>query len=163
MVACLAHFFTGAFYSMGAGRVPAHLLLLSRGVLQSVLGRSSGMYRWGTAQDLLGRAVVPAHHAEHPPIFSLSGAFDHFDPCLRRLERPLVCRSCDRENFIRYWHRHHRARDQCVLARRLHIWLSLITTFDRRISRSTCKLAEPLSRLRLRELLESSAHALGVA
>src|SRR5439155_25438302 len=80
-----------------------------------------------------------------------------------RLESALVCRSGDGQKFIRHRRRHDRARYQCVFAERLYIRVSLITTFDRRISRSTCKIANLLSRLRLCELSESPPHALGVA
>ena len=86
-------FLAGAFDSLGAGWISAHLLLLSRRILQSVLGRSAGVHRGRTAQKLLGRAFVPADHAECASIFSLSGALLHFDSGVRRLESALVCRS----------------------------------------------------------------------
>ena len=38
LVACLAFVFAGSLSALGAGRVPAHLLLLQGCVLQSVLG-----------------------------------------------------------------------------------------------------------------------------
>ncbi len=43
------------------------------------------------------------------------------------------------------------------------IWMPFVAASDRRISRSNCKVASLLSRLRLCELSESPAHALGVA
>src|ERR1700756_3730765 len=46
MVAVLAFVFAGSLSALGAGRIPAHLLLLSRCVLQSVLGRSARLCRW---------------------------------------------------------------------------------------------------------------------
>ena len=55
-----------------------------------------------------------------------------------------------------------RARHQRLFAGRLHNRVSLPATFDRRISRSTRKIASLLSRLRLRELSESPPHALGL-
>src|SRR6266446_6385385 len=44
LVAAVASIFAGAFYSLGTGWLPAHLLLLSWRLLQSVLGRSAGMH-----------------------------------------------------------------------------------------------------------------------
>src|ERR1700756_6020249 len=46
LVACLAFVFAGSPGALGAGRIPAHLLLLSGRVLQSVLGRSASVRRW---------------------------------------------------------------------------------------------------------------------
>src|SRR6266581_3257570 len=106
----MASIFAGAFYSLGTGWLPAHLLLLSRRLLQSVLGRSS-----------------------------------------------------DGKNFIRHRPRHDRAGHQRVPAQRLYVWMPFLASSDRRISRSNCKIASLLSRLRLCELSESSAHALGMA
>ena len=50
-----------------------------------------------------------------------------------------------------------------VLAQRLYIWMPFLAASDRRISRSNFQIASLLSRIRLRELSESQAHALGVA
>ena len=44
LVAALASIFAGTLYSLGTGGIPAHLLLLSWRLLQSVLGRSAGMH-----------------------------------------------------------------------------------------------------------------------
>ena len=110
--------------SLGAGRISAHLLLLSRRLLQSVLGRSAGLHRRRAAQDLPRRAFVPAHHAERAPLFSLSRAAFHCRSRVRCLESDVVHRSGDRKNFVRHRRRHDRAGDQCRAARRLHFWLS---------------------------------------
>ena len=67
-----------------------------------------------------------------------------------------------RQKFIRNRRRHDRARDQCISVERLHIRLPLPSTSDRRISRSTCKVANMLSRLRLRELFKPAPYALGM-
>src|SRR5262249_47988682 len=96
-------------------------------------------------------------------LFSLSGALVHLDPGIRRLESALVCRSSDGKNFIGHRRRHDCARHQRVPAQRLYVWMPFLATPDRRISRSTCKFADLLSRLGLRELFESPPHALGVA
>src|ERR1700730_18817081 len=44
LVARLAAFFSRAAGSLGSCRIPCHLLLLSRRILQSLLGRSAGVY-----------------------------------------------------------------------------------------------------------------------
>ena len=54
LVAAVASIFAGSFSSLGTGWFPAHLLLLSWRLLQSVLGRSAGMHGWRTTQKLLG-------------------------------------------------------------------------------------------------------------
>src|SRR5438034_4789987 len=79
------------------------------------------------------------------------------------MESALVCRPGVGQKFVRYWRRYNCARNQCVFAKRLHIRLPLSAAFDRRISRSTGKVANLLPRLRLRELPESAPHALGMA
>src|SRR4030095_15700904 len=80
LVAAVASILAGAFYPLGTRWLPAHLLLLSWRLLQSVLGRSAGMHCGRAAKELLGRAFVPAHHAKCASLFSLSGALVHFDP-----------------------------------------------------------------------------------
>ena len=57
LVAGLAAVFAGAADPLGAGVVPADLLLLPRRLLQSVLGRSAGLRRGRAAQDLSRRAI----------------------------------------------------------------------------------------------------------
>src|SRR6266481_6627705 len=79
LVAAVASIFAGAFYSLGTRWLPAHLLLLSWRLLQSVLGRSAGMHCRRATQKLLGRAFIPADHAERASVFPLSGALVHFD------------------------------------------------------------------------------------
>ena len=78
LVAGLAVVFAGAADSLGARRISADLLLLSRRVLQSVLGGSAGLHGGRAAEDLSGRTFVSAHHAERASLFSLSRAPVHF-------------------------------------------------------------------------------------
>ena len=59
---------------LGAGRLPLHLLLLPRRLLQGVLGRPAVVRRRRAAQDVSGRAIVSAHPAEHPPLLPLPRA-----------------------------------------------------------------------------------------
>src|SRR6266436_3704014 len=68
VVARLAHFFSRAISSLGSCRISPDLLLLSRRVLQSVLGRSARLHSRRAAQKLLGRTLVPAHHAKRAPL-----------------------------------------------------------------------------------------------
>src|SRR5207248_1573524 len=90
LVAGLVNFFAGASNSLGAGRIPVDLLLLSRRVLQSILGGPARVHGGRAAQNISRRAFVPAHHAKRAPLFSVSRAHFHFDSELRRLESALV-------------------------------------------------------------------------
>src|SRR5262249_37356947 len=77
---------------VGAWPVSRDLLLLSRRLLQSVLGRSSVLHRGGASQELPWRGFVSARSPECPSLFSLPrpGASLHFGA--RRLEGDVVCR-----------------------------------------------------------------------
>src|SRR5437763_16665091 len=88
----VAHFLSGAVSPVGARWIPAHLLLLPRRVLQSVLGRSARVYRRRTTHKLLGRALVPAHHAKCASLFSLSCLVVFNGGRDRPLESGVVCR-----------------------------------------------------------------------
>ena len=67
-----------------------HLLLLSGRVLQGVLGRSAGLRGRRAAEDLLGRGVVSADPAEHPPLFPVRRAAVPPRAAARRVEGALV-------------------------------------------------------------------------
>src|SRR6266540_1302188 len=82
VVAELAYLFSRAADSLGASGLSTDLLLLSRRVLQSILGRSTRVHGRRTAQELLGRAVVPARHAKCASLLSLSRIFLHLGSCL---------------------------------------------------------------------------------
>ena len=153
----MAHFLSCAFSSLGARRISRDVLLLSRCVLQSFLGRSASMHSGRAAQKLLGGAFLPAHHAKCASILSLSGAFFSNRAFHRRLESAVVPRR------IWNWRGHDCARNQRCFARRLHIWVSLATTSGRRISGSIFTLADMLSHVRVRQLFQSTPHAVGVA
>src|SRR5437867_1550641 len=157
MVVEPANLFARAARSLGACGISGDLLLLSRCILQSVLGRSAGVHCGRAAQELLGRTILPVDHAECASIFSLSrGVFSH-RTLHRRLEGAVV--------FKWIWNRrrHNCAGNQCCFARRLYVWLSLATAFGRRISRSIFQITNVLPRLRVRDLFQSPPHALGVA
>src|SRR5438128_9344476 len=72
MVACIFAIFPGASDPVGARRIPPHLLLLPRKLLQSTMGRSSSMRRRRASRRLSRRAIVSADHSECSSIFSLS-------------------------------------------------------------------------------------------
>ena len=60
-------------HPVGAGRLPRHLLLLSRSVLQSLLGRPSLLHRGRAAQDVSWGTLVSSHLAKYSSLFSLPG------------------------------------------------------------------------------------------
>src|SRR5215831_14836989 len=64
VVASILAVFGGHFYSLGAARVPRHLLLLSRRLLQGGLAGSALLHSRRAAQNLLGRALIPADPAK---------------------------------------------------------------------------------------------------
>src|SRR3954462_8553852 len=63
--------FAGPAHPSISRSLSIHLLLLSWRVLPGVLGRSAVLRRRRTEQELLGRELVSADPAEHPPLFSL--------------------------------------------------------------------------------------------
>ena len=62
LVSELSAVLSGAAHSLDTRPVPLHLLLLSRRVLQVVLGRSAGVRRGRAAQDLSRRTQLSADH-----------------------------------------------------------------------------------------------------
>jgi hypothetical protein len=110
----------------------------------------------GTAQELLGRAFVPADHAECASVFSLSRSLISSNSSVRRLESALVCK------WIWNRCRHDCACNQCRVARRLHHWVSFSATPGGRISRSIFKGASMLSRLWMCDVFQPAPHALGL-
>src|SRR5436190_1547165 len=79
LVAAFFNLFSCVVGPLGAGWIPIDLLLLSRRLLQGILGGSSRMHSRRAAKKLLGRALLPADHAECAPLFPLSGALFPFD------------------------------------------------------------------------------------
>ena len=63
VVARLATLLAGPSYIVGAGRLPGHMLLLPRRVLQSVLGRPARVRRRGAAQELRRQRALAAAFA----------------------------------------------------------------------------------------------------
>src|SRR3954471_4308965 len=152
MVARLAPLFPGTPDSLGARGPPPDMLLLSRRLLQSLLGRSAGVRRGRAAQNLSRRTLVPAHHAKCASLFSLSRPALHRRPFDRRVEIILVRRSCSRKDVLRHWNRHTRVANQCCPSRELHIRLSCPPPCGGRISRSAFPVDRLLPGLSLCEL-----------
>ena len=79
--------FGGDADPLGARRIPLHLLLLSRRLLQGLLGGPGLLRGRRASQDLLGRADLPADPAKRPSLFPVSGARFHRHPAARCLSR----------------------------------------------------------------------------
>src|SRR5690606_3279663 len=94
MVARLPALLAGGADPVGAGGIPADLLLLPRCLLQGVLGGSAGMRRRRTAQEVPRGALVPARRSERPPLLPLLRTDLHRHPQLRRVAGDVV--SCRR-------------------------------------------------------------------
>src|SRR5215204_3664677 len=107
-----------AFDFMGARRIPIYLLLLSRRVLQGVLGRPAGVRGRRTAERLLGRTKISFDSAKYSSLFSVSRAYfsDLFGA--RCVERLLVCGRLRRRIGLDYPDR------QRLFSRGLHVQLS---------------------------------------
>ena len=63
-----------------------------------------------TAQGLSRRTPLPTHHAEHPPLFHVSGRDFHFHPRIRCFQGDVVHGS-DRDEA--FWHRHRNVGFNC--------------------------------------------------
>src|SRR5262249_20141166 len=73
LVAGVALLLAGPADPVGAGRVSRHLLLLSRSLLQSLLGRSPRLRGRRAAPQLLGRAQPAPRAAKCASLLSVSG------------------------------------------------------------------------------------------
>src|SRR5690606_36212584 len=95
MVARLASLLARVPDPVGARRLPAHLLLLPRRLLQGVPCRSAELRGQRAAAVLPGRAALPAHPTERAPVLPVPRAPLPRLPALRRVEGALVRRSRD--------------------------------------------------------------------
>src|SRR5205807_3405134 len=138
---------------MGAGRLSSDVLLLSRGVLQGFLGRSTFLQRGRTAQDISRRTIVSFDPAKRPPVFSLSGPGVSRNSGAGRVGCVLVRRPV--------WHRgrHSRLVDEPRSVELLHSGMPLLSSSGRRFSRPVGGGAGSQASLRLRELPEPAPHA----
>ena len=62
------------FDPLGPGWISSYVLLLSRRVLQGILGRPSGVCRRRTAERLSWRTQISAHTSKRPSLFHVSCA-----------------------------------------------------------------------------------------
>ena len=161
LVAGAAAVLAGADHPAVSGAVPLHLLLLSRRVLQGVLGRSAELRRRRAAQELPRRAIVPADPAERPPLLHVRRGAVPLLPRARRVEGALVRGRGGRE-ALRHRRRHARARAQRRAAHLLHARLSLDAPRRRRLPRSAVAPPGAQEGVRLLELPQSLAHEVGV-
>ena len=145
-MAALANLLSRVVGSLGAGWISGDLLLLSRRLLQGILGGSAGMHGRRAEKKLLGRAFVPVDHAKRSSLLSLPRALLSAGSSVRCLESAVVCG--------RIWnrHRHHRVGNQSRPARRLYCWLSLAPASGRRFFRSILQITNMLSGVHMREL-----------
>src|SRR5574338_1165764 len=90
LVAGLASVLASASDPSLPGAVSLHLLLLSRRVLQGVLGRPTVLCGRRAAQVVPRGALVSAHHAEHPPLLPLCRGAVPVRARLRCLEGDVV-------------------------------------------------------------------------
>ena len=135
VVAGAAPLLAGHPDSLGAGRFPLHLLLLSRRLLQGVLGRSAHLLRRRAALVLSRRAPFSADPPERPSVL----------PVPRRdLPRRARCTTCGtrcgsptrRDTDVRHRYRHAHPRGEPDAAQRLHVRLPFAAPPGRRHSRS---------------------------
>ena len=80
MVAGVVVVLAGLFDFVGPGWISFYVLLLSRQLLQGVLGGSAGLRCGRTAEELLGRALIPAHYSEHSQVLSVPRSYLHIFP-----------------------------------------------------------------------------------
>ena len=160
----LARVLAGAADPAVSGAVPVHLLLLPRRLLQGVLGRSAIVRRRRAAE------TVPAARRSFPLIVQNIHRYFLYIALLFLVF--LVCTTSGRRSGspiprpgrrVRHRRRHAGARDQCRPARRLHARLSLVCATSSAAFSTGCR-GHPVRRRRLRllELLQPRAHAVGV-
>ncbi len=90
LVAALSALLGGGARPVGAGRLPADLLLLPGRLLQVLLGGSSRVRGRGAAKDVPRRAPVPARHPEHSSLLLLRRDRLHRGARDRRVEGDVV-------------------------------------------------------------------------
>src|SRR5439155_17681845 len=86
VVPALANLLSRVVGSLGAGWISGDLLLLSRRLLQGILGGSAGMHGRRAEKKLLGRAFVPVDHAKRSSLLSLPRALLSAGSSVRCLE-----------------------------------------------------------------------------
>src|SRR5262249_46141935 len=135
-LAWLAAVFSRAVHPADSRSLPADLLLLSRGVLQSVLGRSTVVHGRRAAIELPGREFISAPSAELPSLRAVSLARSPADSVRGRLEGAVVHGSSDGNRLVRCRRRHTRSRHQLRSLERLSARMSFVASRRRRLRRS---------------------------
>src|SRR5690348_6165561 len=120
---------------MGARRVSLDLLLLSRGLLQGVLGRSVFVRSGRTAKNVLGGTFAAADSAERSPLLLLPGSDLPAAAGARRLEGDVV-HGRQRQSALWNWRGDDRAGGEPLSFEQLYAGVSLAAAFDRRVARS---------------------------
>src|SRR3989454_4211004 len=148
-------------YSLGAGRLPAYLLLLPRRLLQSLLGRPPQLHRRRAARPLPRRALVSADPPKRAPLFPLPRAAVPRLPVVRRVGGVVVPGQRGGRALRRRrgpaGPRHERG-----AARWLHPRLPLTAPPRRRVARPARGPAGALRLLYLRQPPQSPPHDVGV-
>src|SRR5579863_2058663 len=136
---------SGPAGSLDTRPVPPDLLLLPRGVLQVVLGRSSGVRGERAPQELSGGTNLSAHYAELSPL--LSEVFVHCLGLSGLRRRKGVLFSGGRRNRDRK----PGSGSECRASGRICIWVSRVPAHDRRDLRPNLGSPGTAQDLQLRE------------
>ena len=133
------------------GPLPLHLLLLPRRLLQVVLGRSAGLRRRRAAEELPGRALVPADPAERASLLHVGRAGVHRVPAAWDVWKALwFTDPATGADDVRHRRRHAGARGQRRAARLLHLGLPRAAPRRRRPAGRGVEVAGLRLRVRVR-------------
>ena len=143
-------------------QLPLHLLLLPRGLLQGVLGRSAVVLGRRAAQGLPRRELVSADPAEHSPLLPLHRARLHRPVVLGRLAGTVVREPGHRPERVRHRRRHAGAGGQRRAAGQLHLRLPRLAPPGRRLQGRGLEVAGVRPGLRLQHRAQLQAPAVRV-
>ena len=162
MVAVLRAVLRNDADSVGAVGIPLHLLLLSRRVLQRLVGRSAVVRCGRASQDLLGRAQVAAADPERPSLFPVLRDPLHLHPGLRRLEGTVVRRPQRSRHAVRHRTRIAGPDPESDSAGTVHVRVPFPSAPDRRTQGRAVGQPDAEIVLRLRLRPQSKPHAVGL-
>src|SRR5437867_3318854 len=147
---------------MGPRRVSLDVLLLPGRLLQGLLGGPPFVRGGRAAKEVPWRELAAFDPSKCPPLLPLPRAGLLAVPLPRRVEVALVHRRCNRPGALWPSSRHDRPGGQCLPAGWLRLGLPLASTPGRGMPRPALPRARAPKSLRLRELPQPQAHALGV-